>query len=106
LIVSQHWTALTLHLNTEVALTRAGNLDVFEGLIVEGPAWVVRPVAEVFVEREFGADSVVSGLAGAIWQVSDELAFDAAVRFARVDREGVFEARAGLTWAWPIWNPR
>jgi hypothetical protein len=106
LIVSQQWSALTLHLNTEVAVTRAGNFDLFEGLIVEGPAGVVRPVAEVFVEREFGAAFAVSGLAGAIWQVSDELAFDAAVRFARVDSAGVFEARAGLTWAWPLWRPR
>ena len=57
LIVSQQWSALTVHVNTQVALTRAGNLDLFEGVIVEGPQWTVRPVAEVFVEREFGAPS-------------------------------------------------
>jgi hypothetical protein len=106
LIVSQRWSALTLHVNTEVALSRAGNLDLFEGVIIEGPQWKVRPVAEIFVEREFGAAFAVSGLAGAIWQLSDELAFDAAVRLASVDGEGVFEARAGLTWACPLWTPR
>lgn len=106
LIVSQRWSALTVHVNTEVALTRAGNLALFEGVIFEGPQWRVRPVAEIFVEREFGEALVASGLAGAIWQVSDELAFDAGVRLASVDGYGLFEARAGLTWACPLWTPR
>jgi hypothetical protein len=106
LIVSQRWSALTLHVNTQVALTRASNLDLFEGVIIEGPQSTIRPVAEIFVEREFNEVFVVSGLAGAIWQVSDELAFDAAVRLASVDGIGEFEARAGLTWAHALWTPR
>jgi hypothetical protein len=107
LIVSQRWSALALHANTAVALTRAGNLDLFGGLILEGPiTWAIRPVAEVFVEREFVAAFEVSGLAGAIWQVSDELAFDAGLRFARVDHDGVFEARAGFSWAHSLWTAR
>jgi len=85
LIVSQHWKPLTLHVNGEVTLTRAGNLDLFGGAILEGPRdWVVRPrpAVEAFVEREFGAASVVSGLAGAIWQLNEGLAFDLGLRAA------------------------
>jgi hypothetical protein len=105
LIVSQQWTAVALHLNAKVARTRAGNLDLFGGLILEGPqAWTIRPVAEVYVEREFGVASVVSGLAGGIWPVSDSLAFDAGARVARVDHDGVFELRAGLTWSTFVWK--
>jgi len=107
LIVSQHWKPLTLHVNGEVTLTRAGNLDLFGGAILEGPRdWVVRPrpAVEAFVEREFGAASVVSGLAGAIWQLNEGLAFDLGLRAARVDTNTALEIRAGLTWATSLWR--
>jgi hypothetical protein len=107
LIVSQKWSPVTIHVNGEITLTRAGNLDLFGGLIVEGPhRWPVRPVAEAFVENEFGAAMIVSGLAGAIWQVSEHLALDVGLRVARVDGDDAFEIRAGLTWATPLWEPK
>ena len=106
LIVSQRWTSATMHLNAEVTLTRAKNVDLFGGVIVEGRHdWTVRPVAEAFVEREFGASSVISGLAGAIWQLSDGLSFDVGLRAARMDDGSAFEIRAGFTWA-PLWASR
>ena len=105
LIVSQHWKPVTLHVNGEVTLTRAGNLDLFGGAILEGPReWAVRPAVEAFVEREFGAASVVSGLAGAIWQLKEGLAFDLGLRAARVDTNTALEVRAGFTWAASLWR--
>jgi hypothetical protein len=102
LLVSQRWDAATLHLNGAISLTRAGHADFFGGAIVEGPrAWLVRPVAELFAERELRVSSALSALAGVIWQADEELSFDAAVRGARVGGTPVYEARAGLTWAIP-----
>jgi hypothetical protein len=105
-IVSQSWKALTIHVNGEVALVRDHHLDLFGGVILEGPrAWPVRPVAEVFVEREFNDLRVLSGLAGAIWQVSDALSFDAALRVGSLNGGGELEVRAGVTWALSLWEP-
>ena len=105
LIVSQHWKPVTLHVNGEVTLTRAGNLDLFGGAILEGPReWAVRPVVEAFVEREFGAAFVLSGLVGAIWQLKEGLSLDIALRAARVDTNTALEVRAGLTWATSLWR--
>ena len=105
LIVSQHWKPVTLHVNGEVTLTRAGNLDLFGGAILEGPReWAVRPVVEAFVEREFGAAFVLSGLVGTIWQLKEGLSLDIAQRAARVDTNTALEVRAGLTWATSLWR--
>jgi hypothetical protein len=106
-IVSQRWAAATLHLNLALSWTRAHNFDLFGGAIVEGPyAWPVRPVLEVFVERELSVSTILSGLAGAIWQVRDDLSFDVAFRLARRDDTLVQELRAGLTWAFPLVRSR
>jgi hypothetical protein len=102
-IVSQRWPAATLHLNAAATLTRAQRLDLFAGAILEAPyAWPVRPALEVFTEREFGTEWVVSGLAGIIWQVSDGLSFDVGLRLARTNEHDVNEVRAGLTWSFPL----
>lgn len=106
-IVSQRWDAATLHVNGAVSYTRAHKADLFGGVILEGPhRWTVRPVVEVFVEREFDTTFIASGLVGAIWRVKDGLSFDAAVRVARVNDDGRFEARIGLTWATSLWRSR
>ena len=77
--------------------------DVFVGSIIEGPSrWKVRPVAEVFYEKEFGQEETVSGLVGLIWQVSDKLAFDVAFRHALTNGHPVNEVRAGLTFGFPL----
>ena len=62
----------------------------------------MRPVAEIFYEREFGLEETVSGLVGLIWQVSDKLSFDVAYRHALTNGHSVDEVRAGLTFAVPL----
>jgi hypothetical protein len=98
LIVSQRWPALTVHLNAEVAMTRQQLPDTAFSVIVEGPySWPVRPVAEFFYEREYGGSEIGSGLVGAIWQVSDNLAIDFALRGGWIDGVAFKEVRAGVT---------
>lgn len=102
-IVSQQWPFLSLHLNASAAVTREQHGDFFVSAIVEGPRdWPVRPVAEVFHERDFGAFKTTSGLIGAIWQVRRNLAFDAAFRHASVSDHTLDEIRAGLTFSFPV----
>ena len=54
-------------------------------------------------EHEWGVAETVSGLVGAIWQVSDKLAFDIALRDARVNGHTVNELRAGVTFGLLLW---
>ena len=97
-IVSQRWQDLTVHLNAEVAMTRRQFPDTAFSVIVEGPySWKVRPVAEFFYEREYGGSEIGSGLVGAIWQVSDHLAVDFALRGGWIDGVAFKEIRAGIT---------
>jgi hypothetical protein len=103
-IVSGRWSWGTAHLNLAGALTRDHHADLFAGAILEGPwNWTVRPVAEVFVEREVARATTLSGLVGAIWRVSDDLAFDIGVRHADTGGRGVEEVRAGLTFSFGLW---
>jgi hypothetical protein len=107
LITSYRWPGATLHLNTSAALSRQHNFDAFVSLIAEGPReWIVRPVGEVYFEHEVNVATIYSGLVGAIWQVSDRLALDAAVRAAHSTEGGIFELRLGLTWALPLWGAK
>jgi hypothetical protein len=102
-IVSQRWDWGTIHLNAETALTRDHHADIFVGSIIEGPSkWKVRPVVEVFYEKEFGEQETISGLAGLIWQVSEKLSFDVAFRHALTNGHPVNEIRTGLTFAVPL----
>ena len=97
-IVSQRWDWGAIHLNGVAELTREHRADLFAGVIIEGPSkWTVRPVAEVFYEKEFGKSETVSGLVGLIWQVREDLAFDAGVRHAVTNGHPVNEVRAGMT---------
>jgi len=102
-IVSQRWDWGAIHLNGQIALTREHRADVFLGTIVEGPAkWKVRPVAEVFYEREFGNSETISGLVGLIWQVREDLAFDVGLRHAVTNGRALNEVRAGLSFSFPV----
>ena len=104
-IVSQRWEWGAIHLNAATALTREHHGDVFLGVIVEGPAkWTVRPVAEVFYEREFSQFETVSGLVGLIWQVNEDLAVDVGLRHALTNARPVNELRAGVTFGFPVWH--
>lgn len=105
LIISNRFSFGTFHLNVQGARTRAGNDDLFTGLIAEGPyTWRARPVVEVFSEREFNAHTTWSALGGIIVRVTHEFALDAGFRVASIDRTALYEARAGFTWAISVWE--
>src|SRR5262245_57213890 len=94
-IVSRRWDWGAIHLNGVAELSREHRADLFTSVIIEGPSkWTVRPVAEVFYEKEFGT---ISGLAGLIWQVREDLSFDVGVRHALTNGHPVNELRAGMT---------
>jgi hypothetical protein len=102
-IVSQRWDWGAIHLNGVAELTREHRADLFAGVMIEGPSkWTVRPVAEVFYEKEFGKSETVSGLVGLIWQVREDLSFDVGLRHALTDGHPVNELRAGMTVAFSV----
>jgi hypothetical protein len=102
-IVSQQWPWMTVHLNAALAVTRQQTADAFFGIIVEGPReWPLRPVAEVFYERDFGGVTTTSALVGAIWQVRDNIAFDVGLRGAQVNDQPLREVRFGVTFGFPL----
>ena len=106
LILSYQWSFGALHWNEWAEYTRQQDFSLFSGVILEGPHdWTVRPVAEFFVEREFGVETTYSGLVGAIWTVQDSLALDLGVRAASIEGESAEEVRLGFTWAIPVWKP-
>ena len=99
-IVSQRGDWGAVHLNVEANLTRDQQGEAFLSVILEGPEkWKIRPVFEVFYDKVWTQTETYSGLAGAIWQVRDNLSFDAAFRYALVNGRPVNEIRAGLTFA-------
>ncbi|HEY1812758.1 MAG TPA: hypothetical protein VGG74_10460 [Kofleriaceae bacterium] len=114
LIVSQRWSDVTVHLNSEVAWERDRAVSATNGFIIEGPQrWRLRPVAETYVSVERGA-SLYSGLVGAIYRWRSTVVFDAALRIIENDQPGPpstgpgtsnngasGELRVGLTWVIP-----
>ena len=102
-IVSQRFDFGTAHLNVEANLTRDQLPEAFLDVILEGPAtWKIRPVVELYYDRVFTETEAKSALFGAIWQVRDDLSFDAAFRHAVVNGQPVNEIRAGVTFAFDI----
>jgi hypothetical protein len=102
-IASQRWDWGTLHLNAQIALTRERHADYFFDTIIEGPHdWVVRPVSEIFYERDIGMFRTRSALIGGIWQAQDNIAVDFALRRALVNDHTVGEIRAGVTFAFGV----
>jgi hypothetical protein len=100
-IVSQRWSAMTVHVNGTLLITHEHTLGAVAGAIVEGPSrWAVRPVAELALEQDAGR--TVSGVVGGIWQVHHGLSLDAGWRIARADGATLREFRAGFTWAVPL----
>ncbi len=102
-IASQRWDWGTAHLNAQIALTRDQHADYFLDTIIEGPHdWVVRPVSEIFYEREVDLFRTRSALIGAIWQVQDSIAVDFGLRGAHVNEHTMGEIRAGVTFAFGV----
>jgi hypothetical protein len=99
-ILSQQWRWLTVHLNLLGGITQQQHGDAALDTILEGPrVWPVRPVSEIILERDFGGVDTRSILIGAIWQLRDSLALDAALRGARIGGTSLGEVRAGVTFA-------
>ena len=97
-ILSQRWEAVTVHLNGLIGRTRDHEWNRFFGMIVEGPHdWTVRPIAEIFSERDSGGAYTHSALVGAVWRSREKLSFDFAVRAAQTNGPSITEVRAGLT---------
>jgi len=104
-ITSYRWSFGSIHWNEWGEYTREHDFSLFTGLILEGPhEWTVRPVAELFVEREFDVETTYSGLVGAIWAVDDAFSLDLGVRGALIEGEPAEEVRLGFTWAFPVWG--
>jgi len=102
-IASQRWEWGTVHFNVAGTLTPDQHREVFLDAILEGPnKWKIRPVAEFYFDQVFNEERTYSALVGAIWQVSDNLSFDVAARYATVDGRPVSEFRAGLTFGFPL----
>ena len=96
----------TVHFNEWPSYTREHNLDLYSGVIVEGPhEWALRPVSELYVEKEFNGDLTESLLVGAIWTVRESFVLDLGVRGARVGEDSAAEVRLGFTWSIPMWAP-
>jgi hypothetical protein len=104
LIGSRHISRTLVHANAGLAQNRDGNTELFSGLIVEDVASVpVRPVAELTFGYEPWTDTQSAGaLVGAIWQRSENLNFDMAVRAVREEHEWSYEGRIGFTWAFAL----
>jgi hypothetical protein len=106
-IVSQRWDWGTAHFNVETNLTRDQHGEAFLSVILEGPStWKVRPVVELFYDKVWTETETRSALVGAIWQVREDLSFDAAYRYALVNGHAVNEIRAGLTFAFKVENDK
>jgi hypothetical protein len=100
-LVSQRWSAVSVHVNGALLITHDHTLGGLAGAIVEGPSrWAIRPVAELTLQQDAGRTA--AGLIGAIWQVRDSLSLDAGWRVARSEGADVREFRAGFTWAFPL----
>jgi len=105
-ILSYRWDWGTVHFNEWGEYTREHTADLWSGVIVEGPhEWILRPVMEMYYERDFTINQTESLLVGAIWTLKESFVLDAGVRGARVGAENAAEVRLGFTWALPMWEP-
>lgn len=102
-VASQRFDLATVHLNAGLARTREHANSRFLGVIVDGGGeGALRPVVELFTEKEDGGARTRSALVGLIWKQSETLAFDFGLRKARSDGESLAEVRMGLTWAYSL----
>lgn len=97
LVFSQVWSTTALHLNGAISKTRAHELGRFGSAIFVGPErWMLRPVAEVTLERDGNAITDRGLLVGALWDTRKGLVMDLGFRMGYgAEREA--GVRAGLT---------
>jgi len=97
-IASQVWDLVTIHVNVEAVYGRRRAFGPIASVIAEGPEnWEVRPVGEL-VAADVDAREL-SLLGGAVWRANAKVAFDGAVRIARIGEQNAIEIRAGLSLA-------
>lgn len=102
-IVSHESSWGALHFTAEAVHTRDATTELAFGTILEGPGeWVVRPVAEVFYAHELGEAEEAAVLVGAIWEINDNLVFDAGVRRSVMGDERDTELRLGVSFAFSV----
>ncbi len=103
-IVSQKFDFGVVHLNGALSRTREHTQNRFLGVIAEGGTEEseLRPVMELFAERENNGLHTQSALVGMLWRHSDDLVFDVAVRHARSDGLSLNEVKFGLTWSYAM----
>lgn len=95
----------TFHANAWANFTPQETFDFFGSVVVEGPPeWPVRPVVEVWVDVDDG-DPTLSGLVGAIGEVSDEFAIQGGVRVGGWEDTLDLEIRLSTWVYWELWDP-
>lgn len=105
LLFAQQWDAGTLHLNVWANFTQARTFELFVSAVIEAPpAWSVRPCVEVWLDLDDG-EPMISGLIGAVGDVSDEVAIQAGVRMGGWEGYLDLEARLSFWFAWEVWDP-
>lgn len=91
----------TIHANVWINYTQDETFDVFTSVVAEGPtAWPVRPTVEVYLDVDDG-EPYVSGLVGALWEVSDEFALQGGVRVGGWEDYADLEVRLS---SWIYWE--
>lgn len=105
LLVSQEWDEGTLHGNVWVNLTRDAAFELFVTAVYEGPSdWDVRPTFEVYFDL-YDGEPYVSGLAGAVLDVTDAFALQAGVRLGGWEDSLEMEARLSSWIEWEVFDP-
>ena len=100
IITSYRWSWGSAHLNEWFEFTRDHHADLFNGVILEGPNdWHIRPVVELFYDKDSAGDETASALVGAIWMIGESFSIDAGFRGARIGEQCAAEARLGFTWS-------
>jgi hypothetical protein len=103
-IFSWRCSAVALHLNLSNDLLTSLDYTATTSLIAEGPGrWLVRPVAELLLQRDFGSSTLTDGLGasllvGAVTSWSDAWSVDLGLRHGRADDAPMDEVRLGFTW--------
>jgi hypothetical protein len=99
-IVSQRRDWPAARFNTQMRSPASSLPITFLETIIEGPHdWPVRPVAEIFYERDVGLFPTCSALVGAISQIQDNIAFDFGLTRRARRRQTAGEIRAGVSFA-------
>lgn len=95
----------TLHLNAWINRTRQRTFNLFLSAAIEGPPdWSVRPTVEVYYDYDEDEGSTLSGLLGAVADLSDDFSLEAGVRVGGFEDWLELEVRVAAWWAWELFD--